>query len=394
MNVRDTVSWLKKIMQEELFPQFQESLSEPLNDKQKKLISVLEILEIEKYVRPSSFQWMGRKLKDRRAIARAFVAKNVYNMETTRELITALHERSNLRRICGFGKNAYIMVKEPIKKDGKYELVEKQKSVLPSESTFSRAFDKFAESELGDMVHKALVKEYLPKDMIIGHISRDATAIEGNEKPAKKTTVESKSEKIEIKRGKPKKGEQREEKKEEKRLAKQVEQSASDALEEIPIVCDVGCKQNAKGYKETWRGYKLHLDTTDNCLPVTAILTSASVHDSQVAIPMMKMTSASTTYLYDLMDSAYDAKEIYKVSRSLNHVPIIDRNPRRGDAIPMSPAEAVRYNERTVAERANGRLKEEFGCRKVKVRGHKKVRLHLLFGVITLFADQLLRLAI
>ena len=60
----------------------------------------------------------------------------------------------------------------------------------------------------------------------------------------------------------------------------------------------------------------------------------------------------------------------------------------------MPPAEAVRYNERSAAERANARLKEEFGGRNVMVRGYKKVKLHLMFGVITLFADQLLKLLI
>ncbi|GFP40558.1 hypothetical protein HKBW3S47_02255 [Candidatus Hakubella thermalkaliphila] len=58
----------------------------------------------------------------------------------------------------------------------------------------------------------------------------------------------------------------------------------------------------------------------------------------------------------------------------------------------MPPAEAIRYNERTVSERINSRLKEEFGGRNVKVRGAKKVSLHLMFGIIALFADQLLML--
>ena len=58
----------------------------------------------------------------------------------------------------------------------------------------------------------------------------------------------------------------------------------------------------------------------------------------------------------------------------------------------MSPAEAIRYNERTTVERVNGRLKEEFGGRNVMVRGHEKVKLHLMFGVIALFADQLIKL--
>ena len=41
-------------------------------------------------------------------------------------------------------------------------------------------------------------------------------------------------------------------------------------------------------------------------IPVSCVLTSASVHDSQVAIPLMTMTDR-VSYLYDLMDAAYDA---------------------------------------------------------------------------------------
>jgi len=104
------------------------------------------------------------------------------------------------------------------------------------------------------------------------------------------------------------------------------------------------------------------------------------------------MTSERVTYLYDLMDSAYDAKPIYEVSRSLEHVPIINKDGHRKDAIPLAPHEAARYKERTASERFNGRLKEEFGGENVMVCGAQKVGLHLLFGVIALFTDHLLKL--
>jgi len=51
----------------------------------------------------------------------------------------------------------------------------------------------------------------------------------------------------------------------------------------------------------------------------------------------------------------------------------------------------IRYNERSAAERCNGRLKDEFGGHCVQVRGSDKVMMHLMFGMITLFADQLLK---
>jgi len=127
----------------------------------------------------------------------------------------------------------------------------------------------------------------------------------------------------------------------------------------LPLCCDCGTKKNSKGFKETWIGYKLHADVNDCGLPVSVVLTAASVHDSQVAIPLMKMSSARVTYLYDLMDSAYDAGSIYEVSRDLGHVLLIEKNSRGREVIPMAPHEAVRYNERTAAERFNSRMKEE-----------------------------------
>ena len=142
----------------------------------------------------------------------------------------------------------------------------------------------------------------------------------------------------------------------------------------------------------SWNGYKLHLDTNDIGLPISALVTSASLHDSQAAIPLIKITSSKITYLYDLMDAAYDAERIEEISRGYGHVPIIDKNGRGKEALPMAPHEAERYKIRSSAERANSRLKEDFGANNVMVKGHAKVSLHLMFGVITLFSDQLLRL--
>jgi truncated hemoglobin YjbI len=43
-------------------------------------------------------------------------------------------------------------------------------------------------------------------------------------------------------------------------------------------------------------------------------------------------------------------------------------------------------------ERVNARLKDAFGGRSVQVRGHAKVMRHLMFGILALAADQILRL--
>ena len=367
MKLGQAISWLMGGLQRSLFPHLEDCWRVALSEKEQGLVTMLEMIRIERYVvRSASNQGMGRKLSERESIARSFVAKAVYGYPFTRSLIEALKTTPTLRRICGF----------------------ERVSDVPSESTFSRAFAEFAKSELGDRVHSALVENSL-KPELIGHVSRDSTAIEGREKPVKKTPKQKVARR---KRGRPAKEEQRGPK-EQTRLERQCGQTAREALKELAALCDVGTKKNSKGFKETWIGYKLHADVNDCGLPISVVLTAASVHDSQVAIPLMKMSSTKVDYLYDVMDAAYDAGLIYEVSKSLGHVPLIDKNPRGKEVVPMAPHEAVRYNERTVVERFNSRIKEEFGADNVMVRGARKVKLHLMFGVLALFADHLIKLA-
>jgi hypothetical protein len=221
-----------------------------------------------------------------------------------------------------------------------------------------------------------------------GDISRDSTAIAGQEKLVSKP----KKEKVAPRnRGRPARGEIREPKPE-GRLVRQVVQEVQETFQEIPVGCAVGAKKNAQGYLETWIGFKFYVDVNGCGFPVSMVLTSASVHDSQVAIPLMKMTSSEVDFLYDLMDSAYDAQPVYEVIRRWGHVPLIDKNPRGGEVLPMVPHETIRYNEWMVSERFNSRLKEEFGGKNVRVRAYEKMKLHLMFGVLALFADQLIKL--
>ncbi|MBI5443023.1 MAG: transposase [Deltaproteobacteria bacterium] len=349
-----------------------------LTDKHKKFIATLETVRIEEFIRSSrGMPW--RPPKDRAEIARAFVGKMVYNLETTRSLLDRLASDPTFKQICGWSEG----------------------DLVPSESKFSRAFAEFAASHLPARVHKVLI-EQTHQDRLVGHISRDATKIEARERPVKKAAAPK--ERPKHKRGRPKKGQQPAPK-EPTRLEQQSDWSLLQCLEELPKACDVGAKRNSKGHRETWIGYALHIDTADGDIPVSCILTSASLHDSQVAIPLAKMTASRLTNLYDVMDSTYDAAQIKQHSRSLGHVPIIEVNPRtnktlkeelateakRLRAIHFQMPEAVRYNQRTASERVNGRLKDEFGGRNVRVRGHAKVLCHLMFGIIALAVDQLLR---
>jgi len=371
--------WLR--IQRSLFPWLEEELGE-LTEKDQKLVTTLELVRIERFV-VFSRSLYGRPPKERAAIARSFVAKAVYNMPTTRALLDRLACDKKLRRICGW----------------------ERKNEIPSEATFSRAFAEFSETRLPACVHQALTGDNL-SEKIIGHISRDSTEVEAREKPQKKAKaeVELNQEKPKRKGGRPKKGEERV--KEPTRLERQKTMTLEEMLEDLPKDCDVGTKKNSKGYKETWVGYKLHLDVADGQIPVSCILTSASVHDSQAALPLATMTSQRVTNLYDVMDSAYDAPIIREHSKSLGHVPIIDINPRgnrklkeelaaearRFELLHFERPEDRRYKERTSVERVYGRLKDEFGGRMIRVRGNAKIMTHLMFGILALTADQLIRL--
>ncbi len=362
-------------IQEVLFPSIEKEIEEPLTKKLKQLISTLELIRIEDMVRVPEY-WQGQSPKNRKQIARAFVAKAVYNMDTTRGLIDRLKISPALRRICGWQKVCNV----------------------PHESSFSRAFKEFSESGLTQVVHESVIKEHMG-DKIVGHISRDSTSIDAREKPVRKIKIL----KPKKKRGRPKKGEIRI--KDLTRLERQQSMGATEMLEELPKACDVGTKMNSKGYKKSWIGYKLHIDAADGHIPISCILTSASLHDSQTALPLAELTSQRVTNLYDLMDAAYDSPIIKQHSRSLDHVPIIDVNPRgnkkrkhelkaenrRFEFINIKNPVGIRYNERSNVERVNGRLKDEFGGKMVRVRGSVKVMTHLMFGIIALTADQLMR---
>jgi len=366
-------------IQETLFPFLKEELG-PLTEKQQQLITVLEVARVEDFVRGYRFG-VGAPVADRQAIARAFVAKSFYNMTTNVHLRERLLCDKGLRRICGW----------------------ERKDEVPSESTFSRAFAEFSKSALPSRVHEALIKKH-HSETLVGHISRDATAVEARERvcaEAKKKAKEKKAAKSakeasekqtgKAKRGRPKKGEECTPK-EQTRLEKQRTMTFHEMMKDIPKGCDVGTKRNSKGYQESWKGYKLHIDTADGAIPISALLSSASVHDSQLSLPLSVMTAKRVTNCYDLMDAAYDAEVIRERSLSLGHVPLIDFNHRSSsDTREFAPHEAQRYKERSTAERVNARLKDEFGGRMVRVRGPEKVMAHLMFGVIALTVDQLIR---
>jgi len=282
-------------------------------------------------------------------------------MNTTRVLIERLHADIPLRRLCGW----------------------EERSQIPCESTFSRAFENFATSEFPKLVHTALIKNVY-KDQIIVHISRDATAINGREKFKRKKTKT----KVVVKK---------------KRLDCQLEMSQAERLEDLPKKCNVGAKANSRGRRTFWEGYKCHLDVGDRDIPISCVITSASVHDSQVAIPLASETNSKVISCYDLMDSAYDCPQIIQHIKNLGHVPIVVKNARSKPVkeqiqeekkalrnLNWKFPEEVRRQQRSSVERVNSRLKESFGGRAIQVRGYRKVYCHLMFGILALTAQAIL----
>jgi len=384
---RERLMQFAQLFQSELFERLEEEVG-PLGKAAKLLVAVASMMQLERFL-PATYGWRGRPAKDRHALAMAFIAKASYGLATTRQVRDRLQNDSQLRCLCGWREARHI----------------------PHESTFSRAFAEFAVSELPQRIHATLVAE-TQKDRLIGHIARDSTAIEARERYPDNPPAKSK--RRHYKKGpKAKRSTARSPR---SRIEEQRQLTLEAILADLNGHCSLGVKKSSKGHLSYWRGYKLHLDVADGQIPITALITGASVHDSQVAVPLMNITSQRVTYLYDLMDAGYTGHQIREHSIALGHRPIVDpvqhyrpvarKVPLRKNSqswktvydlepLPceLAPAEKIRFRERTMVERVFARLKDEFGARFVRVRGAQKIMAHLMFGVLALTVDQLLKLS-
>lgn len=365
-SLQEALARFGQILQGNLFPVLESELG-PLGDLQRRFVQTVSMLQLEGFIMVRHGR--GRPSHDRGAIARAFVAKALWNLPTTRALLDRLQSDATLRRLCGW----------------------ETARAIPDETVFSRAFAGFAREQFGERVHAALI-ERTQKQRVIGHISRDSTAIRGWEnpepKPQQPATAGPKP-RYRKKRSTPKPLNEM------TRLERQCsgQLSVEEMVEELPRRCDVGTKTNSKRHRDFWVGYKLHLDVADGQIPISCLLTSASLHDSQAAVPLAIITAKRVTSLYDLMDRGYESDLIRQHSQQLGHVPIIDRQRRGDHPQQMLPHQAMRFRERTTVERVYARLKQEFGGENVRVRGWAKVMTHLMFGILALTVDQILRLA-
>ena len=103
----DKIAGIWSRVQRDLFPHLEECLS-VLTARQRDLVLALETIRVEEHVRPGWMRRLGRTPKDRKALARAFVAKALYNEPTTVLFLERLKADRSLRRICGWERQSEI----------------------------------------------------------------------------------------------------------------------------------------------------------------------------------------------------------------------------------------------------------------------------------------------
>ncbi len=367
MRMFERLSNFHRKVQQDLFPELEEQFPQMLKSHQR-LIAALELIKIEQFL-PRNTCWKGRPPKSRAFIAKAFVSKAIFNLPTTLQLRERLLCDKILRTLCGWENVHHI----------------------PSESTFSRAFETFSNSRLPEVVHTALIKEAYKGDLV-GHLSRDSTDISMREKSKKKR------EKYIKKTGGPRS-------KGPGKCEKQLTQTLEEMLNTISMECDFGSKVSSKGHRLNWIGYKFHVDVADGGIPITCMLTSASAADTTMAIPLSIVSNQKVTALYELMDKGYYAKAVKQFIESEGrraHIATCAKNAKAKEeqadelkaqaTLKWQPTEVIRQKHRTVVERFFSNLKDNFGGRSIRVKGNKKVFCHLMFGVVALATIQLLRM--
>jgi len=115
-----------------LFPALKEELIlEELSSKEAKLIKILDFAEIEKNI---TIVKITNTPRDRVEIAQAFIAKSVYNLQTTRDLIDRLRIDRTLRMLCGW----------------------RYKTDIPSEAKFSRVFKELSHFKIAERPMRSL----------------------------------------------------------------------------------------------------------------------------------------------------------------------------------------------------------------------------------------------
>jgi len=342
-------------MSQKVFPFVMDEVGE-LDQDHKLFVTVCEaVIDTNEF---NYAKWIGngRPKIDRVCVFKAYILKMALNVANDKELVALLKQQPLSRRLCGWGSAGLV----------------------PSRPSFCRIFKEFAERGFT----KKWFADYIMKyhgDTPTQTVSYDSAPVHLRAKVAN-----AKRRLAELDPDQPEPP---------PRIEWQRGRDAETAVAELPVECEWGCKKDSQGKTKFWKGGKAHVGTTRDGVPVAFVYTSANVHDSQAAIPLMKQASERLEYHFDLMDAAYDAEPIHEESRELGHVPVIDVNKRRADgARHMTELEKEIYKDRSAAERLFSHLLDAHGGRNVRVRAPEKVMLHLLLGIIVIAVEQTIRM--
>ncbi len=360
-------------VQGELFPFLAEEVG-PLGEIRRRFVAVPDLTPVGRHLH-YDHRGVGHPPADRNALARAFVAKAVWDLPTAAALIDRLRYDPTLRRLCGWCRV----------------------SEVPSASTFSRAFAWFAETRLPERMHGALVRA-AHDGSVVGHMSRDSTAIVGRERPVPKPKREPKPKR---RRGRPRRGE--EAVREPTRLERQLKGGLSTErmVAELPKACDVGTKRNAKGvqrelervqapYRRRRRRHPRQLHPDVRVAPRQPGRDPAGEDDRGADPSLLRADGRRLRFMGDRRPRLPGGARGDHRRQPL---------PRRGDGGAQRRAGHVRHDrvrcrQRSSVERVNSALKDSYGGRHVRVRGHAKVACHLFFGVLALTVHRLMRLIV
>ena len=266
---------------------------------------------------------------------------------------------------------------------------------VPSESVVSRRSKELAKTLNVDKMFDEVTSAFFAGRDIC-NLSIDSTPIDAREKPVKKDPEKKETKK----RGRKKTGS----KEQAEYLARLAEEARIDEaaktgdlkefLSTLEDRCSITGKKNSKGYMQ-WRiGYKVHLAVDDFGIPVSYFISGACVHDSKVAVPLMRMARERARFLYALMDGGYSSSDIVEFTAdNMDAVPVIDfKADVNGVKEEMDPAKKDRYKARTTVERTNSELKDCFLAPKLFSRGKNSI-MDLKLAVLMLTMKKIKKVA-
>lgn len=309
-----------------------------------------ELLSSTECKQLTRYHLVGRKGFDLVSIFGILLLKLFYHLRTIKETLLLLQENGNLRDILGLRQ-------------------------VPSEASMSRLTRNVEGIVSISALHARLIDLYNQgMGRVIGHLSIDSTTIAAREKPYRKSKEVQKE--APKKRGRKAKGSPEEQEYLE-RLAKEAEarlqylaEPPEKSISELEMRCSITAKKNSKGNTQYTIGYKAHIATDDFGVPISFVVTGACVHDSKVAVPLMKMAHKQTDFFYILLDKGYISPAVNDYAEIIERTVIIDRKRYKGIIpIPLEPISEERYKARTTVERTNSELKDGFLPDKIYKRG-------------------------